>query len=167
MISLKKRGRIIFKQNSKKNMMRVKITTTLWTDKDNLWAEIEKVSSLLYVASPIIIFKPQKGCSLPERWQTGIEYCFNLLLLGFIPLGRHYITLVKIDRNTNIIKSHEHSRIINLWVHTITIKENSTDDIDYTDEVEIDAGVFTLPVWLFSHLFYRYRQYRWRIFFGD
>ncbi len=146
--------------------MKVKITTTRWTDKDTLWAEIEKVSSLLYVASPIISFRSSERCSLPESWQTGIEYCFNLLFLGVVPLGKHYITLVEMDKNTNIIKSHEHSRIINSWVHTITIKENSTDKIDYTDEVEINAGIFTLPVWLFAHLFYRYRQYRWRIFLG-
>ncbi len=146
--------------------MKVKITTTLSTDKDTLWAEIEKISSLLYVASPIIRFKSPERCSLPEKWETGTEYCFTLLFLSAFPLGKHYITLVEMDKNTNIIKSHEHSRIINSWVHTITIKENSTDKIDYTDEVEIDAGLLTLPVWLFSHLFYRYRQYRWRIFWG-
>lgn len=32
----------------------------------------------------------------------------------------------------------------------------------YTDEVEIRAGRLTPLVWLFGHLFFRYRQMRWR-----
>ncbi len=146
-----------------RDMMKIKITTVIQTDEDNMWAEIKKVSSLVHIASPILIFKPPEGDSLPKTWETGIEYCFNLLLLQVIPLGKHYITLT--EANKNRIISHEHSRIISLWVHTITFAQNSTGDIDYTDQVEIDAGILTLPVWLFSHIFYRYRQYRWRKFF--
>lgn len=143
--------------------MKIKITTAIQVDEDNMWTEVEKVSSLMHIASPIIIFRPSERGSLPEKWQTGIEYSFNLLLLGVIPLGKHYITLIEADKNR--ITSHEHSKIINLWIHTITFKKNSTGGIDYTDQIEISAGILTLPVWLFSHIFYRYRQYRWRKFF--
>jgi len=33
----------------------------------------------------------------------------------------------------------------------------------YTDEVEIEAGVFTPLVWLYANLLYRYRQLRWKV----
>jgi hypothetical protein len=32
----------------------------------------------------------------------------------------------------------------------------------YMDRIEIEAGVMTLPVWLFANVFYRYRQMKWR-----
>ena len=32
----------------------------------------------------------------------------------------------------------------------------------YTDEVSIDAGLFTLPIYIYAFIFYSYRQMRWR-----
>jgi len=32
----------------------------------------------------------------------------------------------------------------------------------YTDQIDIQAGILTPPIWLFAHIFYRYRQRRWR-----
>ncbi len=147
--------------------MKVKITTTIKTNENNMWAELQKTSSLRHIASPILIFKPQKGSSIPEKWSLGVEYNFKLLFLGIIPLGNHSIQLVELDKNKKTIKSSEHSKIIRLWTHIITFQKKNNHSIQYTDDVEINAGILTLPIWLFSQLFYRYRQYRWRKFFLD
>ncbi len=32
----------------------------------------------------------------------------------------------------------------------------------YSDVIDIDAGILTPLVWGFAHLFYHYRQMRWR-----
>ncbi len=145
--------------------MKIKVTTTINTDEASMWKELQKVSSLLYVSYPLIIFRPQKGCLLPEIWSMQTAYTFKLFFLIILPLGSHCIEIVELEKDKNSIRSQEHGKFINSWKHRITFKQNSTGNIDYMDEVEIDAGLLTLPVWMFSHVFYRYRQYRWRKFF--
>lgn len=127
-----------------------------------MWTALQKVSSLMYVSTPIIGFVPQKGCLLPEIWTIGTIYKLKLYLFGIIPFGDHFIRLVEIDHNEKTIISNEHGKFIKVWNHTIRLKPIDDHAIDYTDEVEIEAGILTLPVWLFAHLFYRHRQKKWK-----
>lgn len=48
------------------------------------------------------------------------------------------------------------------WRHTLTVQPLSPTGSRYTDVIELDAGVLSAPVWLYAHVFYRYRQARWR-----
>ena len=52
-----------------------------------------------------------------------------------------------------------YSALIKSWDHKI-ILEPVGGATRYTDEVEIHAGLLTVPAWLFAHLFYRHRQRR-------
>lgn len=85
-----------------------------------------------------------------------------MYFLGLIPLGHHTIEFETIDSQRRTIISNEHGRITNEWKHRITIENLENNKIQYTDEVEIEAGLLTFPVWIFANLFYRYRQWRWR-----
>ncbi len=73
-----------------------------------MWQELQKVSSLMHVASPILKFKPQKGQSIPDEWALGIEYKLKLSFFSIIPLGDHFIKLVDLNKEQNLIISNEH-----------------------------------------------------------
>ena len=127
-----------------------------------MWEELQKVSLLMHVASPILKFKPQSGYSIPERWALGIEYKLKLYFLGIIPLGDHFIRLVELNQKEKRIISNEHGRLTKVWNHIINFDAINDQIIFYTDEIEIKAGVLTLSIWMFAHLFYRHRQNRWK-----
>ncbi len=142
--------------------MRAKISTVLKTTERHMWEELQKVSSLMYVASPILKFKPQPGYSVPEKWLLGTEYKLKLFFLGIIPLGDYFIKLIEINQEENRIISYEHGSLTKTWDHTIQFHAIDDQTIEYSDEVEMNAGIFTFFVWLFAHFFYRYRQNKWQ-----
>lgn len=142
--------------------MIARISTIMRTNEDRMWQELQKVSSLMYVASPILKFRPQKGYSLPDKWIIGTEYKLRISSFGIIPLGNHFIRLVELNQETKRIVSNEHGMLTRVWNHTITFNEIDDQTIRYTDEIEIEAGIMTLFIWLFAHIFYRHRQRKWK-----
>lgn len=142
--------------------MIARISTIMRTNEDRMWQKLQKVSSLMYVASPILKFRPQKGYSLPDKWIIGTEYKLRISSFGIIPLGNHFIRLVELNQETKRIVSNEHGMLTRVWNHTITFNEIDDQTIRYTDEIEIEAGIMTLFIWLFAHIFYRHRQRKWK-----
>lgn len=141
--------------------VKAKISTTIKTNENTMWMELQKIASLMHVASPILKFKPQKGSFVSEKWVLGSEYKFKLYLFGIIPIGDHFIKLAELNQEENKIVSHERGSLVKVWNHTI--KWDAIDDqtIVYTDGIEISAGIMTLSIWLFAHIFYRHRQKKW------
>ncbi len=121
----------------------------------------------MYVASPILKIKPQKGYSVPDKWNLGNEYRFRVSLFGMIPLGEHFINLVELNNEEKRIVSKEHGTLAKVWNHIIKLNPIDDHTIEYTDEVEIKAGVLTIPIWLIAHIFYRHRQNRWKKLFNS
>jgi hypothetical protein len=60
------------------------------------------------------------------------------------------------------IRDNGHGSLAAKWDHLITISQGTDGNVVYTDDVEVSAGWLTPFVWLYAHVFYRYRQYRWR-----
>ncbi len=143
--------------------MFARISTRLNCTESELWKRIRKPESLQFLASPIITFVPISPEILNDKWELDQSYLFKLYLLKLIPLGLHTIKLVKIDQNQNIISSRESSLLVPVWNHSISFKEIKPGLVSYSDEIEIWARWVTPFVWLFAHVFYRYRQRRWRI----
>ncbi len=127
-----------------------------------MWQELQNVSSLEYVAAPLLVFKPQTGFSMPLKWDTETEYKLNLFFLGMIPFGKHFIKVITLNEAENRILSNEHGSLTKVWNHEIRFHALDARHIEYTDEIEIKAGILTLAVWLFSQVFYRHRQARWK-----
>lgn len=127
-----------------------------------MWQELQKVSSLMQVASPVLKFTTKTGDALPEKWAVGTEYGFRLFFFGVIPLGSHHIKLVKLDKQERKLVSNEHGSLARVWNHQIGFKSIDDESIQYTDSIEIHAGLLTVPIWLFAHFFYRHRQRKWK-----
>ena len=130
-----------------------------------MWEELQKISSLMHVASPILTFMPQEGDSLPEKWSVGTDYRLKLSFFGIVPLGDHIIRLVELNEKEHRIVSHESGRLTKVWNHTIRFKAIDDQRVAYTDEIEIKAGLLTVFIWLFAQLFYRHRQNKWKKLF--
>lgn len=146
--------------------MKAKITTYIETNENKMWKELNKVSSLIYVASPILEFKSKNGKALPKNWTKGKEYRLKIFLFGFLPLGEHVIKIVEINKEENLIVSEERGNLTNVWNHTIKFKSIADNKIKYTDKIEIKAGIFTWAIWLFAQAFYRHRQNKWKELLG-
>lgn len=142
--------------------MIARIATRLPCTEDELWNRIMQPQSLRYVAWPLLTFEPVERGALDGPWQVGRAYDLKLRLLGIIPLGRHCIRLVKIEKATNTIESCENGLLARVWNHTIRFNRQDGATVNYSDEIEIGAGLLTPIVWAFAHLFYRYRQWRWK-----
>jgi hypothetical protein len=143
--------------------MLARISTRLACTEAELWRKIIEPRSLQFVASPILSFVPVEAGVLDGEWQVGRAYPLKLYFLKFIPLGRHIIRLVKIDKDQNTISSRESGLLAPVWNHNISFQEVAPGALSYTDEIEIQAGWLTPLIWLFAHVFYRHRQRRWKV----
>jgi hypothetical protein len=144
-----------------------RISTQLACTENELWQKLSKPRSLQFVASPILSFAPIEPGVLDGEWEVGRDYVIKLHFLKFIPLGRHTIQLVKVDRDENFISSRERGLLAPVWNHNISFQEIKPGLVSYTDEIEIRAGWLTPFIWLFAHVFYRHRQRRWKELLKD
>lgn len=142
--------------------MFARITTVLDCTEEELWEKIIEPKSLQFVASPLLSFQPLLGDELDGEWVTHKMYELKLCFLKIVPLGRHNIKLVAINRESNTIVSNESGTLVPVWNHTILFRQIEHSKLRYTDEIEIKAGWLTPAIWAFAHLFYRHRQKRWK-----
>ncbi len=139
------------------------ISTHFDCTKEKLWPKIIEPKSLQFVTYPILNFSPATKGELDEEWILGKTYELKLYFLNILPIGRHNIKILTIDKKSNRIVSHESGTLAKIWNHTIRFHQAEKNKLSYTDEIRIEAGWLTLPLWLFAHFFYRYRQRRWKI----
>jgi len=143
--------------------MIARISTYLDCSEERLWEKIMDPQSLQFIASPILSFQPPVKSDLEGEWIVGKSYELKLYFLGIFPLGRHSIKIVTIDRDRNMIVSHETGQLARVWNHTIRFSRATPTKLTYSDEIQIEAGLLTAPIWIFAHLFYRHRQKRWKM----
>jgi len=141
--------------------MRVSITSNINVSADEAWVLVKRSSTLLYVTRYLMGFRPIDS-SLPIEWQQGNTEKVRIMLFGIIPSWVHQISYKYISDTKMAMLTHESGGIVKTWNHNISIQSVDKNCCNYTDDVEIKAGIFTLLIWLYAHVFYRYRQLRWR-----
>ena len=143
--------------------MIARISTYFDCTEEKLWEKIIEPKSLQFVASPILSFRPLVKEELDDEWVIGKTYELKLYFLNILPLGRHRIKIVTIDKESNTIISNESGMLAPIWNHTIWFRQVEQSKLSYTDEIEIKAGWLTVAIWVSAHMFYRHRQKRWKI----
>lgn len=141
--------------------MKVIVATKFDSTSKEVWKEIVNPVALQKVSSPVLTFTPKPGTDFSKPWNTSDRYDVALHLGGIIPLGSHSIQVRVIDREKNVIRSEESGHLAKVWNHKIYFSDNN-GKVEYTDEVEIRAGILTFPIWLFANFFYRHRQRKWK-----
>jgi hypothetical protein len=142
--------------------MKVHVQTELDCLPERVWNEVQKSALLLVVAHPIVRIEPVDEVDFPVCWAEGATIRCRSYLFGVVPLGVRTIFLERIDQAAREIQSRENDPLVRRWDHLITVAAADGGRTLYRDMVEIEAGLLTLPVWLFASGFYRHRQMRWR-----
>jgi hypothetical protein len=143
--------------------MRAFVQSTLPCAADQAWDRVQTLSLLREVCWPLITLRPGAGESaIPERWESGATVLLRPRLLGMIPIGTRVLHWERIDFAAREMQTREYDPLIRRWDHRIHVEPTGPSSCRYTDDVEINAGVLTFPVWLFAQVFYRHRQRRWK-----
>jgi hypothetical protein len=141
--------------------MKVSISSNIAVSADEAWKLVKRSSTLLYVTRGLMGFKSLTS-NLPSEWQQGNTEKLRIMLFGIIPAWSHQISFKDISDSKMAMLTHESGGVVKTWNHNISVKPVDNNSCYYTDDVEIKAGIFTPIIWLYAHMFYRYRQLRWR-----
>lgn len=138
--------------------MLVKVSSVFAAPVDRVWALVKQSVTLRYVTRGLLGFSG----FFPSEWEEGDSVTVRFFFFHFIPAWRHTLTVVKVDDTAKKIQTQEGGGLVKQWNHQITVAPMPDNQCLYTDEIDIKARPFTLFVGLYAHLFYRYRQLRWR-----
>jgi hypothetical protein len=130
---------------------------------ERVWAEVRKSALLGEVASPVLKFFPVDGTRLPDVWRPYRTLRLRLYAFSIIPLGMHSIFVERVDEAAREIRTREVDSLCRRWDHRIRVQDAGPGRTLYRDELLIDAGKFTLLVWLFASVFFRHRHRRWAV----
>jgi len=144
--------------------VRVTVTTTLPCTLDQARDQILTSRLMEHASWPLIMFTPLDPPALPAIWEPG-NYRVQMRSLWVIPLGSQTIAVSFPPSSPGqvLVRDNGFGQLVRRWDHLITL-DATTDGIQsrYTDQVDIDAGVLTIPVWAWANLWYRWRQHRMR-----
>lgn len=141
---------------------RVHLSTELEAPIADVLAAVARVDTLRHLTRGLLAIDADGGSPLPERWPMDGAPVVLRVRPFHLPVGwRHTIRVVEADA-TGGVRTDEGGGIVRRWSHTIRVEPLTPRRCRYTDTIDIDAGVLTLPVWAWASVFYRVRQHRWR-----
>lgn len=141
--------------------MKAIITSKLNISAGDAWRLVKKSSTLIFITKGVLSFSDSDH--YPEEWLENRSVTSRLKFFGLFPAWNHEIYFQKICDSALEILTQEQGGIVSKWEHLIKVTPTDNDAIIlYTDQIDIEAGLFTPFVWLYAHLFYRYRQLRWK-----
>ena len=137
----------------------IQVTSILPFSEDVIWENLMLFSTLKYITAPFATFTPINDVIV---WKEGEVFRFHLRLFGFIPMGVHEIKVIECNRETLSVYTHESNPRVPVWNHRILLEPCNDRTVRYTDEVEIQARWATPIVVVWSRVFYRHRQRKWK-----
>jgi hypothetical protein len=136
------------------------IQTSFDTSAEKAWKILKKKDTFLFITRGFLGFIGAKNW--PEEFYEGLEIDTRFVFFHVLPAWKHYLRVVKVDDHCKELYSNEKGGLIRIWNHLIKIEPETDHRCKYTDQVEIKAGLLTPAVWVYAHIFYRYRHYRWK-----
>jgi hypothetical protein len=110
-----------------------------------------------YVVAPILTVP---DIEMPDRVEPGAEGSARIWWLGIVPAWRHHLRLVEIGPRH--IRTKEWGGPVRTWNHSSTFEPIGESCCRYTDEIDIDDGLYGLGTRVFARLMFRHRHRRWR-----
>ncbi|MFO0809146.1 MAG: hypothetical protein U0746_11015 [Gemmataceae bacterium] len=139
----------------------VQASVRLRAPADVVWQLLLRKDTFLHVTRGMV------GFTDVDRWPArlfteGVTLTTGVRLFGIGPATQYTVEVVRVDDARMEIETREHGGLIESWKHHLQVQPLAADECLYTDRIELRAGVATPLVWLFTAVFYRYRQWRWR-----
>ena len=98
---------------------RVTVTSDFHSNIENIWDKIQDVNTLREICKPKASFI---ACDdSPIQWKEGKTFIFKMYLHGFLPVGRHTINVVKMDKTSREIDTKEYD----------VVKWNELENVQY------------------------------------
>ena len=110
---------------------RVVVTSEFEANRENIWCKIQDIDTLREICKPKASFVSYDNTS--PTWKEGKSFCFKMFLHRFIPVGKHTINVVKMDKSTGEIVTNEYNA----------------------------GGLTALAAW-WTLKFYKHRQKKWQ-----
>lgn len=141
--------------------MIITVQTTLDASPDTVWVAAKTSSAFRYVTRGFLGFSGANR--FPAQWREGDTVHTRMWFFHVLPAPwTHHLQAERVDDARREIQSRERGGFVTTWDHLIRVEAASDGHTWYTDQIDIKAGLFTPLVGLFAHIFYRYRQARWR-----
>ena len=139
----------------------LKISTYLAADLETVKSYLMTPALLNYVSAGLMKFYPIEPSSFPSKWVER-QFSIKMFAFHFLPIGKQIIGIEFPQKSDHwVLKDNGSGSLIKTWDHLIFLESEGVGT-RYTDEVSIDAGLFTLPIYIYAFIFYSYRQMRWR-----
>ena len=139
------------------------VTSVLDIDINTVWNEVQKSSLLEFVCDGRLKFKPVDS-DFPKLWKKGMTIKAKLLVYGFIPFGGiHSLDFKEVKPKKFYALTNEKNSIVKVWNHKIQLKKTDDNQTNYTDEIEVYAGILTTIITKWAESLYKYRQRRWKL----
>ena len=139
----------------------LKISTYLAADLETVKSYLMTPALLNYVVSGLMKFHPIEPNFFPSKWVEG-KFSVKMFAFHFLPIGKQIVGIEFPQKSDHwVLRDNGSGSIAKTWDHLIFL-ESEGGGTRYTDEVSIDAGLFTLPIYIYAFIFYSYRQKRWR-----
>jgi hypothetical protein len=142
--------------------MRVHLESVLPCSVEQAWDAVQTTALLREVTLPLLTFPAVDPGALPVRWSALPSVRLRSFLYGLIPLGERVIEIESVDSDGRVIRTRERDSVVRSWKHRISVQPAARGFARYSDTVDINAGMFTVPIWAFAQCLYRHRQRRWR-----
>lgn len=146
--------------------VKVKLSVQIYAPISVVWGLVLRTSTLDYIASPLVTY--QYLNPTPRNWKPG-QYPVKVFGFGVIPFGRQTIVIELPDSKKGHRKLRDNGfgssgilRFIDKWDHTIELRTIGKEKTDYTDTIQIRAGILTPLYWMYAYVFYFWRQCRWK-----
>ena len=141
--------------------MIARIQTYLPSSCEKAWRMVLQRDAFIHVTRGMLGF--QGAEEWPDLFHEGQVIETRLLFFNLIPGWKHRLRITRVDHGKMDLASQEQGGFVRNWEHRKWIeKKGPESSCLYTDEIVIEAGWLTLFVWMFAHVFYRYRQIRMR-----
>lgn len=141
-------------------MRTVTVSTALDAPAEVVWRAVTTPAAFNHVAG--LMLRYPAAARLTEPWRAGQQIRGWTFLFGVLPFSLHHLRVASVNHERRALVSEEHGGLVRRWHHEIVLDPLDDRRTGYTDRIEIDAGPATPIVVGFAHLFYRYRQRRWR-----
>ncbi|MGH2907082.1 MAG: hypothetical protein ACRDKI_09995 [Solirubrobacterales bacterium] len=142
----------------------MRVSTDLPVAADRAFELAHKLALFEYVVWPVLrlaVSDEQRALAAdPEGFSIGDDFSARLWFFQVIPAWMHHLKIVA-DGDLELY-TNERSGPARLWNHRLTFVPTGESSCRYTDAVEIEGGPLGLGTAVFIHVFFRYRQWRWR-----
>jgi hypothetical protein len=140
-------------------MVTVRRTTALPISAEVAFDLAQRPATFAYVVRGVL--RVPALAAVPDGFaHAGVEASGRMWWLGVLPSWTHHLRVVALTPGE--ILTAEHGGPIRTWNHRLTFVATSPTTCDYTDEIELDAGLLTPAVRLFTTGLFALRQARWR-----